>query len=61
MYATTSEGGKTSAYVAEFQIDTLNDILTLPIFPNCAIGSSCLCLEDSSVWRLGSDNVWHKL
>lgn len=61
MYATISEGERVTPYVAEFQVDTLNDILTLPIFPNCAIGSSCLCLENSSVWRLGNDNTWHSI
>ena len=61
MYTTISEGERVTPYVAEFQVDTLNDILTLPIFPNCAIGSSCLCLENSSVWRLGNDNTWHSI
>ena len=41
--------------------DKLEDIATLPKSPVCASGSSCLCLENSSVWKLGDDNEWHEI
>ena len=45
----------------EKQVDKLEDIATLPKSPTCASGSSCLCLENSSVWKLGDDNEWHEI
>lgn len=61
MYATITTSGKTMAYVMEFVVDNLSDIDTLPIYPDCAPGSSCLVLENSSVWMLGTDNIWKQV
>ena len=45
----------------ELQVDKLEDIATLPKSPACTSGSTCLCIEDSSVWALGNDNEWHEI
>jgi hypothetical protein len=47
----------TSAYVVELVADTLEDIDNLPT--TFSPGSDCLCLEDSSVYMLGTDKQWH--
>ena len=61
MYAITAQSGRVSSYVMEFQVDKIEDLVDLPKSPRCAPGSYCLCLEDSSVWKLGNDNEWHLL
>ena len=61
MYATTKTSGNTTVYVMEFVVDTLDDIASLPTHPMCAPGSSCLVLENSSVWILGINNVWKQI
>lgn len=61
MYAATKTGGEITAYVMEFVVDNLSDIDTLPVSPKCAPGSSCLVLENSSVWILGIDNIWKQI
>ncbi len=40
--------------------DTLADIETLPTTAWLP-GSTCIILEDSSVWMLGNDYTWHEL
>ena len=58
-YSTTAQGGTTTYGVMEFVCDTLADKDTLPT--DCAIGSSSIVLEDSSVWILGNDREWHQI
>lgn len=60
-------GNNDNANYKEFRCDKRNDVTTLPtqkkIGTNnetCSIGSECLCLEDSSVWILGTDK-WIEL
>ena len=60
MYSITAQSGNTSSYIMELQVDKIEDLVNLPKSPTCAPGSCCLCLEDSSVWKLGNDNEWHK-
>lgn len=60
-YDVIGQSGNTTAYVMEFQIDTTAEIADLPKSPKCAVGSYCLCLENSSVWKLGHDNEWHEI
>ena len=55
MYSITAQSGKTTAYVTEYQVDTLADLIDLPKQPICATGSLCLCLEDVSVCCFGDD------
>lgn len=47
-----SQSGKTTVYLKEFVIDTRDDVKDLPV--TIPEGSSALCLEDSSVWVLGT-------
>lgn len=61
MYSITAQSGNVSSYIMEFQVDKLEDIATLPKSPTCASDNSCLCLENSSVWKLGDDNEWHEI
>lgn len=61
MYSVTSQSGNTTAYVMSFVIDSPDGLGELPISPDCAVGSDCLCLSDSSVYILSNENVWTKL
>ena len=61
MYSITAQSGNTSSYIMEFQVDKIEDLVDLPKSPTCAPGSTCLCIEDSSVWALGNDNKWHEI
>lgn len=46
-------------YYMAFVADKITDVDNLPT--NCAPGSTCTVIENSSVWMLGTDNKWHKL
>ena len=59
MYKVISNGNIIQSSVVEVVVDTLTDIDTLPT--TFGPGSDCICLEDSSVWMLGNDGVWHQL
>ena len=59
MYSITSQGGTTDYNIIESVANTLEDIYLLPI--GWKAGSTCLCIEDSSKWILGTDKIWHKL
>ena len=39
--------------------DTVDDLSDAPT--NFGTGSTCLVIEDSSVWVLGSDSDWHQI
>ena len=53
------QGGDETAYVKDFVADTRVDINSLPT--SCAPGSSCLVIEDSSVWMLNGNKVWQAI
>lgn len=59
MYKITRQGNTEQTYVIEAVCDNLTDITTLPT--NWEVGSTCIVIEDSSVWMLGNDKNWHKL
>ncbi len=77
MFSVTKVGNEISSrYVREFIADTVADINKLPridirgtqnlieddgIDDPVHAGSSCIVLEDSSVWMLGNDNIWHEI
>ena len=42
-----------------YMCDNLTDIETLPT--DCGAGSTCIVIENSSVWMLGSDKEWHEI
>ena len=58
----TAQRGEVEAYVIEAVATSLSDIDTLHETCKGAIaGSTCVCLENSSVWMLGGDGIWHEL
>ena len=59
MYRIIANGEDVQQTVVEIVADTLADIETLPTM--FSPGSDCIVLEDSSVWMLGNDKVWHEL
>ena len=76
MYSITKVGDRTnSGGIREFVADKLEDISKLPhlktrgeqqgsdtVSNDCVMaGSSCFCIENSSVWMLGNDDVWHEI
>ena len=63
-----------SRQVREFIADMVADIDKLPhintrgtqtanehLNDMVQAGSTCFCIEDSSVWMLGNDDVWHEI
>ena len=40
---------------------TLAEFADLPIFPECAYGSTCFVIENSSVYMLNGDNEWKEI
>lgn len=76
MYSITKIGDRTnSGSIREFICDTLADVQNLPHISEHGVqqandsvsnspvmaGSTCFCIEDSSAWMLGNDDVWHEL
>lgn len=62
MIKITAQRGEVEAYVMELVADTLEDIANLKDqYPTVAVGSTCICIEDSSVWMLGGDRSWHEI
>ena len=59
MYSIKQQGDTVQSYVIEAVADTRADIASLPT--TWAVGSTCLIIEDSSVWILGNDLIWHEL
>ena len=61
-YTITKQGGVTKGYVTSFQVDTRDDIASLPISPEAMPGSDCIVIEDATVWLLSTDGVeWKEL
>ena len=58
-YSIIQQGDTVDTYIMEVMVDSKADIDTLPV--DWKSGSSCLVLEDSSVWMLGNDKVWHEI
>ena len=59
MYTVTDNGNITQSSVVGLVVDTLEEITELPT--TFGVGSTCICLEDSSVRMLGNDKHWHEL
>ena len=59
MYSIKQQGDTVQTYVIEAVADTRADIASLPT--TWAVGSTCLVIEDSSVWIIGNDLIWHEL
>lgn len=59
MYNIMNQSGKTAYNLLELIADSREDIADLPT--TCTPGSTCLVIEDSSVWVLGSSNEWKEI
>ena len=53
-----TQNGDTNYGVVELAVDKVTDIKNIP--NSCAPGSSCVVIEDFSIWMLGSDG-WHQI
>lgn len=75
-YWINESGNSNNSNYREFGCDKLADIPKLPTSTTegeyqendsvaskpCAVGSTCICLENSSVWMLGKEpNEWSEL
>lgn len=58
-YSIIQQGDTVETYVMSAIVDKKADVETLPL--TWKSGSSCLVLEDSSVWVLGNDKTWHEI
>lgn len=58
MYNYMAQGGDVSYNIVEFSADSRSDVDTLP---KCAAGSTCIVIEDSSVWMINSEGIWIEL
>ena len=65
MYKVTANGENIQQEVVEIVADSLTDIDDLQEKTNKSKyygpGSTCIVIENSSVWMLGNDRVWHEL
>ena len=59
MYNIIRQGDTDQYDLMSYMCDNLADIDTLPT--DCGAGSTCIIIEDSSVWMLGTDKEWHKI
>ena len=59
MYKVIANGEDVQQTVVEIIADTRSDINTIP--KTYSAGSSCIVIEDSSVWMLGNDKTWHEI
>ena len=60
MYNIKQQGDTVQNGIIEYVADTREDIKEIPTNLGQQ-GSTCLVIEDSSVWILGSDKKWHEL
>ena len=66
MYKVIANGEDVQQNVVEIVADEISDITDLQTETDkpttyYGAGSSCIVLEDSSVWMLGNDRKWHQL
>lgn len=59
MYKVTRNGDNTQSDVVEITVDTLVEMQEVPT--TFGVGSDCIVLENTSVWRLGNDKKWHQI
>jgi len=58
-YSSYQNSDNVVPYYMAFVADMLTDVNKLPT--NCAPGSTCIVIENSSLWMLGTDNQWHEM
>lgn len=61
MFTLSTQGGSAPTYLNEYIADTVADVMDLPHSPRCMVGSTCFVIENSSVYMLGNDNIWHEI
>lgn len=59
MYNITRQGDTDQYDLMSYMADERSDIETLPT--DCGAGSTCIVIEDSSVWMLGTNKTWKEL
>ena len=59
MYNIIRQGNTDQYDLMSYMCDKIADIETLPT--DCCAGSTCIVIENSSVWILGSDKEWHEI
>jgi len=59
MYKIIANGEDIQQTVVEIVADYITDIDTIPT--SFSPGSSCIVIENSSVWMLGNDKAWHEI
>ena len=55
-----SQDGDISYGITELSADKRADVENNNMPKECAPGSTCIVIEDSSIWMLGSDG-WHEI
>lgn len=58
-YSIIQQGNAVNTYILSLVVDLKSDVSNLPT--DIETGSTCICLENSSVWMLGNDKVWHEI
>jgi hypothetical protein len=61
MIVIREQSGKTATYVTDYIADTEEELEELPISPQCAKGSTCLCVENNSLYLLDGTNHWVRI
>lgn len=59
MYNIIRQGDTDQYDLMSYMCDNLTDIETLPT--DCGAGSTCIVIENSSVWMLGSEGKWKEI
>jgi len=57
-YSIIQQGDTVQTYIKQVVCDTVAEVQELPT--DWASGSSCIVIEDSSLWMLGNDKQWHE-
>lgn len=61
-FSITKTGDRVTGYLTSFQVNTRDEISSLPTAPDCKPGSDCIVIEDASVWLLQQDGLtWGEL
>jgi len=60
-YTIIQQGDTVQYNIYATECDTLEDLASLPSTDKWSAGSTCIVLEDSSVWMLGNDGIWHEI
>ena len=57
-YSIIQQGDTVQTYIKQVVCDTVVEVQELPT--DWASGSTCIVIEDSSLWMLGNDKQWHE-